>query len=82
MTGDRWHMTHDTWHMTHSVGWTFSQNLSSLALLVLDWQCLEDIWTKESVNESISHRGDCRTALATPGLLNINLVYGVIFSGQ
>ena len=34
--------------MTHSVGWKFSQNVSSLALPVSDWQCLEDIWTKGS----------------------------------
>ena len=63
MTCDRWqvtcdrsHMTHkcDTWQMTHSVGWTFSQNCSSLALLVWDWQCLEDIWNKGWLNESIN----------------------------
>ena len=59
--------------MIHSVGWTFSQTFNSLALLVWDWQCLEDIWTKGSVNEWmnqwISHGGDCKTAPATPGLL-------------
>ena len=37
VTGDRWHLTPDNWHMTHSVGWTFSQNFSSLALPVWDW---------------------------------------------
>ena len=46
VTGDRWQVTHDTWHMTHSVGWTFSQNFRSLALLVWDCVCLEDILTK------------------------------------
>ena len=54
VTGDRWHVTRDTWHMTHSVGWTFSQNFSSQGLLVWDWQCLEDICTKGSLNEWIS----------------------------
>ena len=67
MTGDTWHVTHGTWHMTCSVEWTFSQNFTSLAPSVWDWQCLEDIWTK--VNDG----GDSRTALAAPGLLIINL---------
>ena len=49
VTGDTWHITPDTWHMTLCVGWTFSQNFSSLALPVLNWQCLEDIWTKGSL---------------------------------
>ena len=58
---DMWHMTRDTchlpcdmWHMTHRVGWTFSQNLSSLALPVWDWECLEHILTKGWVNQWIS----------------------------
>ena len=53
-TCDMWHVRHDTWHMTHSVGWTFSQNVSFLALLVSDWQCLEDIWTKGWPNEWVT----------------------------
>ena len=82
VTGDRWHVTHDTWHvtrdtwqmtddtwhMTYSVGWTFSQNFSSLSLPVWDWECLEVILTKVSVTHSMD-RGDCRTAPSTPGLL-------------
>ena len=68
MTGDTWHVTRDTWHITHSMGWTFIQNFTSLALPVWDWQCLEYIWLTESINQSID-RGDCRTAAATPGLL-------------
>ena len=57
--------------ITYSVGWTFSQNVSSLALLVWDWHCLEDIWTKGSVIELINWWSgyDCRTAPGTPGLL-------------
>ena len=77
MIGDTWHITGDTWHMTHSVGWTFYQNFSSLP--VWDWQCLEDIWTKGSVtelfNELMNDQGDCRTAPATPGLLNITNIF-------
>ena len=61
MTPDKWHLTCDTWHVTcdmwHMVGgWTFSQNVSSLAQL----------------NELINHlmkKGVCRTARATLGLL-------------
>ena len=75
VTGDRWHVTHDTWHMTHSVGWTFSQNFSSLALPVLDWQCFEYISTNhEWVSQSFNHKGICKTAPATRDLLNNRLV--------
>ena len=55
--------------MTHVAGWTFSQNLSSLALPVWDWECLEDILTKGSFNELINYMAVCRTAPSTPGLL-------------
>ena len=37
------------------------------------WEANEDISTNhESLNELISDGGDCRTAPATPGLLNIS----------
>ena len=48
-----WHVTFDTWHVTHSVMWTFSQNLSSLALAVRNRQCLED---SEQKDEWINQR--------------------------
>ena len=35
-------MTCDMWHVTYGGGWTFSQNVSSLALAVWDRQYLED----------------------------------------
>ena len=35
---------------------------------------MEDILTKGSLTESVNHGGDCRTAPATPGLLNITAV--------
>ena len=58
MTRDMWPVTRDTWWMTHIVGWTFSQNFSSLALPVWDWGCLEHIstkgWVNEWLNESIN----------------------------
>ena len=69
MTRDMGHVTCDTWHMTHIVEWTFSPNVSAVALPVWDWECLEDILTKGWVNQWVSDGGDCRTALATPGLL-------------
>ena len=47
------------WHLTHSVWWTFSQNVSSLALTVWDWQCMEDIWTKGSIDQSINESQAC-----------------------
>ena len=46
VTPERWHVTCDTWYIIHSVGWTFSQNFSSLVFPVLDWQCLKYIWTE------------------------------------
>ena len=66
-TCDRWHMTHDRWGR-----WTLSQNFSSLSLMVWEWRCLEDIFTKDELpNESTSEEGVCRTAPGTPGLLII-----------
>ena len=61
-----WHMTWDTWHVTGVHGWTFSQNLSSLALTTWNWRCFEDIFTKdkwltqsmnERMNDSPSYSG-------------------------
>ena len=34
MTPDTWQMTCDTWHVTQGGGQTFSQNFSSLALMI------------------------------------------------
>ena len=51
VTCDTWHVTRDMSHVTHSVGWTFSQNFSFLALPVWDW---EDILGKGSLSYSIN----------------------------
>ena len=41
--------------------------------MVWDWRCLEDLEEKgDSLNQSISNRGACRTAPATPGLLKLD----------
>ena len=70
VTRDTWHVTRDTWHMTHSVEWTFSQNFSSLALAVWDWQCFEYISTNHHLHcYWINDKAVCRTAPITPGLL-------------
>ena len=60
-------MTCDKWRVAHGGGWTFFQDFSSPALTVCDWQCLED---SELMDDSMSNGVDCRTASATPGLLN------------
>ena len=55
-----WHVTRDTWHMTCLGGWTFSQNLSSLALTVCDLGYYEDLEEKaDSVNELINESQGC-----------------------
>ena len=70
VTGDRWLVTCDIWHRTHSVGWPFSQNFSSLALPVWDWQCFEYISTNhELMSYLLNYEAVYRTAPATPGLL-------------
>ena len=71
VTDDTWQVTRDRWHVTLSVGWTFSQNFSSQALTVCDLWNYEDLEEKAHwVTELINDGGVCRTAPATPGLLN------------
>ena len=43
LTPDMRHVTCDMWNVTHGGGWTFSQNLSSLALTLCDLWYLK-IW--------------------------------------
>ena len=72
-----WHVTQDTWHMTHDmlhmVGGEHSLNISAAQLLRLGidsvFQILKDRITDWS-NEWINYEGDCKTAPATPVLLN------------
>ena len=83
LTPDTWHLTHhtwhvtcDTWHVTHGEGWTFSQNFSFIALTVWDLWCCEYLEQKDhSLTHSMNDEAVYRTAPATPGLLNIRLVY-------
>ena len=53
MTCDIWRVTRDMWHETCCGGWTFCQNLSSLALTVNDlwfYEYLEDQAVKGLIN--------------------------------
>ena len=71
MTCDMWHVT---WYATGGGSWTFSKNVSSLSLRVLECRSFEDVFTKnESLTDSLT---DFMTmvlglALVTPGLLKI-----------
>ena len=46
VTHAMWHVTRDTWHVTCLGGWTFSQNVTSLALTVCDFWYYEDLEEK------------------------------------
>ena len=52
VTPDIWHLTRDMWHVTLGGGWIFSQNVSSLALIVWEWRCPEDL---EEKDQSLNH---------------------------
>ena len=57
--------------MTHGGGWTFSQNFGYLALTFWDLRYLEDWEEKaDSLTHLINDEAVCRTAPATPGMLN------------
>ena len=87
VTNDTWHMTRDTWHIVwdkHSLIFfapkPFGFGIESV------WKIF---WLKDdSINESLNHGGNCRTAPATPGLSNIyqgineTIWYGPLFVGQ
>ena len=49
------HVAHDAWHMTHDMWWTLCNNFRSLALIVLDLWCFEDLVEKDHwLNQQIS----------------------------
>ena len=74
VTCDMWHVTCHMWHMKCLGGWTFSENFSSLALIVCDLRYYEDLEKKAHwINELINYEGVYRTALGTPSLLNIHI---------
>ena len=56
MTHDMWHVIRDIWHVAGGRRWTFSENISSLALTVWEWRCSEDNsikddWLTQLINE-------------------------------
>ena len=84
MTSEMWHVTPDMWHMTPICGGGEpSLKISASYLVLVLSYCLLNIFTKddpvnELMNKLMNKEGVCRTAPATPGLLNIwNIVLGV-----
>ena len=72
MTRDMWHLTYDMCHVTHRGWWRVCQNFRSLAPTVwVSWR----FWTKGWPTQFVNYKGDCRTAPATPGLLNIQYFF-------
>ena len=57
--------------------WILSKDSRPLALTVLEWRHVEDIFTMDNsvFNECMSDEGVCRTAQATPGLLRFFKVF-------
>ena len=70
-TPDTWHLNWpDMWHMGGGVNILLKFQLSSFfGLGVMMFQGFEE--KVDSINEIINHKGVCRTAPATPCLLNI-----------
>ena len=72
-----WHVTRDTWHVTRDTwqvwGGEHSLKISAPKLLLFVIYDIMNIWRKrltESVNQLMCNEAVCRTAPATPGLLN------------
>ena len=74
VTGDRWHVTCDTWYMTHDK-WliVWDEHFQKKIAPYLLWFGIESGWKIFGLkDDSVTNSdwGDCRIALATPGLLN------------
>ena len=62
--------------MLHMVGGEHSLKISAPQLLRFGCNDVLKVWRKRvthPLNESMSYKGDCRTAAATQGLLKINM---------
>ena len=57
------------WHMTGGGIWTFSQKFKLPSSYALGVKVFWRYFHKGRVTESMNHKGVCRTALTTPGLL-------------
>ena len=75
-----WQVICDMWHVTCLWVWTFSKNFScssySLWFLIFGRFGGKGSLT-ESINEWISDKGFCRTAPATPDLLNMYTTFSL-----
>ena len=72
VTHDMWHVTRDTWHVTHDT-WCGVNILSKFQLSSSNGLGFMMLWIsggKGSVTRSVNDEAVCRTAPATPGLLN------------
>ena len=76
MTHDTWHVTYDTWQVGGGEPSLKKSAPSSYSFGVnMFWRYFHKEW----ISKSISNIGDCRTAPARPGLLNIAVwYYGLI----
>ena len=84
MTRDMWHVTRDMWHVTHDM-WHLTRDRNGEVNLLSKFQLPSSYglgmkvcrryFHKPSLSELISDGGDCRTAPATPGLLNIPITF-------
>ena len=54
VTGDIWHVTGDMWHKTCDRWRTLCQNFRSLALIVWDLWCFEDLEEKDDLIDNYS----------------------------
>ena len=63
------------WGVIHGIGWTCSQNVSSLALTVWELWYFEDLEEKDHwPTDRPNDRGVCRTAPVTPCLIKTSLL--------
>ena len=75
MTCDTYHVTHDMWQEVNKC-----TSCNGLEFMVFDDLGEKDHWLNQSVNQWINYGGVCRTAPATPVLLNIYLyIYKYIY---
>ena len=79
VTCDMWHVTRDMWHMTCDMLWGVNI-LSTFPLpsfyglwFMIFWRLGGKGSRTDLINQLINDKGVCRTAPATPGLLNIGL---------
>ena len=69
-----WYVTGDTWQLTYERWWTLCKNIRSLAMMIWDLWCFEDLEEKNNwLNQWINDGGVCTKALTTAGQLTIKI---------